>query len=73
MKKILFVLFISGALIAFSCSKVCSCTEKNTNTTIPDIDLSNSLYSAYKNCNQLQKGFNDAAKVIGDDQNWSCK
>jgi len=69
MKKLLFVLFIGGAFIlATSCSKVCSCTEKVSETTVPDVDLKGQ--SVYKNCKDYEKALNDAA--AGLDQDWVC-
>jgi hypothetical protein len=70
MKKT-FLLLAGCALIAFaSCAKVCSCTEKNSNVTVSDVDLKGQ--SVYKNCTEYQKALNDTAAGAGLDQNWSC-
>ena len=74
MKKILCLLMIGVALVAFSCTtvKTCDCTEKITGwqETVP---IKAGHETAFSNCKQLQKALNEEAIAEGYEQNWSCK
>jgi len=73
MKKLLCLVLIGGAFVAFtSCSstKTCDCIEKNLGLEIKDIAIKSGEYKAYSNCKQLQNALNKEGEGF---LNYSCK
>ena len=69
MKKALVIFAVAAFVMTFaSCSKVCSCTEKNTGEHWSE-PIKVLGVKVYKNCKDLQKHMN--ADEPGSD--WKCK
>jgi hypothetical protein len=70
MKKLLCLLLIGGAFVAFtSCSKNCTCKEKVSGVSIeyPKAELEGHT------CKEMQDALNYFSESEGENQNWSCK
>jgi len=70
MKKLLLLVLIGGAFIAFtSCKKACTCKEKYSNYTH---EYSKDDLSGYS-CADMQNALNQLSQELGLTQSWSCK